>query len=254
VPSSPLFAFSGANLETIFALLPEDHAGFIVLTPPSPLSHKPTIGAWARWFTKAGIQTRQVLEKFLILAPDQAARMFNRIGGDNAFIGDYMVLNCTNEQDAEREIVDHVAKAQSEEGIDSSHCIRLFFRNGAIGMFSGDQRPVVFEAWINQRLRRLYGGKTPPEIPAANFAGLFNVDPTNGAYDMLIERRKTGPRIWLRSAQDANAQLAECTRGRWLVTQSLNVPRILKSNWTRRLLTRHPMTVKKPMSPIASLS
>jgi hypothetical protein len=110
---SPLCAFSGASLNSLSAIFPDLHVGTMVLKPPPPGSKKPGVGAWARWLDRAGIEARRAAGKFLILAPAQSQRLLERLGGSNAFLGGYVLLDCGASDEAERLISEQLALARA---------------------------------------------------------------------------------------------------------------------------------------------
>jgi hypothetical protein len=236
-PTAPHLFMSGATLDGLYTMLPERHIGAIILKPPPKNSKKPGLKFWAAWFKKAGIETQSGLGKFLILAPYQAQKMLQRLGGDNAFAGGYMVIDCQSADEAERIVQAQLATAQAGNQTSTEH-VRFYDLNGAVGPLNERERIDLFHNWLNQRLRRLYGGVTGNDIPDADFAGLFRINPAEGAFDFLIECRKNGPRVWLSSEKGSGPQLAECMRGRWAVVTQVTVPRILRTSMGKRILPK----------------
>jgi hypothetical protein len=236
-PGSQHLLISGASLDMLYSLLPDRHVGAIILKPPAQKSKKPGLDVWAAWFKRAGIEARKGLGKFLILAPDQARRMLDRVGGDNAFPGGYMVVDCQTTDEAERIIQAQLATAQAGGQTSMEH-VRFYDLDAAVGPLNDGERVQLFHDWLNQRLRRLYGGATGNDIPEVDFASLFKINPASGGFDFLIERRKAGPRVWLSNAAGSGSQLAECSRGRWVAISQVTAPRILMAPMAKRLFSK----------------
>jgi hypothetical protein len=233
-PSLPHITFAPAHLQTLAALLPERHAGSFFLKPPPASSRKPGIIAWARTLRKAGLDSQKVLDRWLVLSADQAARMLARLGGSNSYDQGYAVADCPNPDEIEKVFLGWADKSRIWVDPAVPEPVRFYFLNKMIGPLDANERHALFEAWINWNLRRLYGGKLPDDIPATDFAHLLRIDPASGIFELLIERRSFGPRIWLRDHEQLYAQMAECTRGRWLLADPLPIPRILKHRGIKR--------------------
>ncbi len=246
--SFPVVAFSVARLESLYEILPDKHTGALVLKPPPPNSKKPGLWAWARWLEKAGLKAHQSSGKFLILDSAQAKRLLDRMSGDNTFIGDYMILDSHDTEDAERIVSERFAKARPGEGDPSLDRGRFCCVNGVVGPLNDSEKRETFRKWFNFRLRRLYGGVLPPAIPDLDFARLFEMDPADGLFDLLIERRHIGPRIWFRIDQEKSAKFAECSRGRWIIVEVDGVPRYFKPQAAGSKLLR------RMIAPIGSCS
>jgi hypothetical protein len=107
-----------------------------------------------------------------------------------------------------------------------------------LGPTDDSQRRQIFQQWLTLRLNRLYGGVIPKEIPQPDFAALLSIDPASTISDILIERRRSGPKIWLRTQNQQTACLAECRHGRWTTTENLSAPKLLKSPVTKKLTRR----------------
>ena len=242
-PTLPHCTFSGADLQSLYPLFPDRHHGTLVLKPPSPASKKPGVRTWRRWFERAGISARPALDKFLILSPPEASRALERLGGGNDFVGGYMVLDCQTSAEAERLISEQLAKAKAGEAPSALEHVRFYYLDRLIGPLDDAARRVAFQAWIIRRLSRLYGGLLPNGVPQADFASLFGVDPADGIFDLLIERRNSGPRVWIRSYPGGSVQLAECDRGRWVVLRDVPAPRIFRATSAQARLASRALTV-----------
>ena len=104
------------------------------------------------------------------------------------------------------------------------YCLRKF-----VGPLDTSEKRDLFQGWITQRLGRLYGGALPADVLEIDFADLLDMDPADGQFDLLIERRRGGPRLWLYCKTLGNARRADCLDGHWSLLAVVPVPRILKS-------------------------
>ncbi len=228
--SAPYVTFSGANLKTLFTLVPEKHIGIMMLKPSRSGSQGRGVREFIRAFEQAGIQASQAAFNLLALATDQARRMLNRMGGDQAgFPGDYMVLECPTTEAAERLLQEQWANSQSEKDQLTPPQIRLYCLKRFVGPLDTSGKRELFQGWITQRLGRLYGGALPADVPEIEFADLLDMDPADGQFDLLIERRRGGPRLWLYCKKPGRAWRADCLDGHWSLLADVPVPRILKS-------------------------
>lgn len=240
-------AFSSASLDTLYPLLPQEHVGTLVLKPPMASSKKPGLGPWFRWITRAGLLARKALGTFIILEPDQARRALDRLGGDNPFVGDYLVLNSATADDAERFLTEELPHLTPDSTGSEAARVRVYLQNKGVGPLDDPRKLALFQNWITQRLARLYGGALPPHLPETDFARLFGIDPLAGLHEMLFERRRQTPRIWLGTqAQPPLAQLAQCQHGRWTVVGKLPPPAPLRRPRSQAKRTIAPTGGNRP--------
>jgi hypothetical protein len=74
----------------------------------------------------------------------------------------------------------------------------------------------------------LYGGAIPHDFTYPEVADLFGVDPTSGSLGILLERGKSGPRIWMREGEADQAAYGDCINGPWTLTPNQPVPEALR--------------------------
>jgi hypothetical protein len=226
-PSCPRLGLSNASLGTLHVLLPDAHVGTLVL--------KPTLPGSPRQLKAAGIETRQAMKRFVILSPTEARRLYDRLGSEESFSGDYFILDCKDNDEAEQILLQYFSGLSWLLGGSLPEKTRFHCAKSIVAPLEPDQRRQLFGRWISSHLSNLFGGQFPPDIPAADFAGLFNIDPADGAFDLLIERRSTGARIWLRNYETGSIQMAECLRGRWFNSSHAPTPKVFRKPLRKRL-------------------
>jgi hypothetical protein len=227
-----------AALDTLHAVVPERHVGGAMVIFPRSKGHGEGFLVWQRRLRHADIEAKAVAGTFLALSSADATRMVARIGDGFDLRCDYFVLDYQSADDAERFalewLIDNRIRTIVTDADAMSH-VKIFLLKGVAGPFDAGTSAEVFERWIERRLRKLYGGASPPATPAVRFAELLGVDPAAGTYSLLIERRRTGPRVWLHVAKQPTAMLAECQRGRWVMNPGQPLPAPLRQR--RSVLT-----------------
>ena len=234
--SSAQLAIANTDLRDLSALLPARHAGTLVLVPPLSAPRVPGLRDWERQFRDAGIDAHSMRDRCLVLMPDQVKVVLDRIGDEPCYSSDYFCLDCTSADEVERFLARLVEKADLGNRVKmrglsenaSAPEVELCFIDGVLSPVDDDTRRAMFQDQIQRQLDHLYGGVTPSDIPAVDFAALLGVDPADGAYALLIERRRAGPRLWIRKDKEQRGRRAECTNGRWLAVDDARVPRALK--------------------------
>jgi hypothetical protein len=230
--------FPGIDLATLYALAPEHHAGAIVLKPPfRTIQQKMGADGWAGRFKRAAIPCVRRQRNLLLFDALQAARFLQRLGEvEVKYIDDYAVLATDDIAELEQRLPTKAAGRLETRDFNDVGPLRLYLLRGAAGPFDAKARAALFQEWIDQRLARLLGGAIPTEIPEVDWAELFNIDPADGLYQILIERRKSGPIVWLRPYETGVTTSAKCANGRWQTTANVRTPRLL--NTRRRVLPK----------------
>lgn len=130
---------------------------------------------------------------------------------------------------------------QFPEGVSAPSLLRLYNWSRKTGPLDDAGKRQLFQDWLTLRLRRLYGGMTPTEVPHLDFEALLDIDPAQGPLAILLERRRSGPRVYLQLEARKCARLLRCTHGSWSVSGEVRPPKVLRVRRrpkpTRRLLS-----------------
>jgi hypothetical protein len=109
-PASLPIAISGIDLPLLYAILPDRHAGTIIVKPSQMGSDKkPGFKVWARRLKKQGIQVTTERGKFIVLSPPEASRMLQRLGGPNPPSAPYIVLETPSATNADFSLLAELA-------------------------------------------------------------------------------------------------------------------------------------------------
>ena len=241
---------SPANLHMLAEIAPARHEGTLMLKPPKG-SNKPLPGTVARRLKDAGLEAREVLQKFVVLGPDESRRLLSRMGAKETYEGGYMVLDCATAQEAERLLLEAAnGDATAEARLLQStqiHCL-----DQTLGPLSEAEAHALFQEWILLRLRRLYGGALPQEITAPEFRELFDFDASSEGCILLIERAKRGPHVWLRKMDEPFASRATFASGNWTMRKNLRAPRRMTRTPKTRAYKTMQAQIRSARSPVST--
>jgi hypothetical protein len=227
----PAIFLPGADIVALSIAFPGRHEGQLVLEPPraSAAHDKPSGWAWKRSLKKAGLSPRQLGNSFLLLSREDSARLIGRIGARTEFKVPYYVLDCIDTDHAAEFALSQIGQGVFTKLIESGDGrLRFFSKESVSGPFDAAQRRDAFERYLKTRLARLYGGALPRNTSYAEVARLFDIAPATRSIDVMLERRRANPRIWIHALEEPRAAYADCINGRWIVTANQPIPEALR--------------------------
>lgn len=223
---SPIVSINDARLFSLNQALPERHRGAMFLKPKKGKG-EPTVNGLASQLRKAGIECKCVIESYVALDRANAGHLIERLADDDSYEGRYGIVDMQTAEEVEKYLVQKPETAPGEIEITALTDAR-FVRWPGLAPLDDQSKRALFERWIMLRLARLYGGALPATTVDARFAALFGVQPEQGTFTIMVQRRASGPRVWLRSADEPSAQLATLERGRWTLYRDQALPTGLK--------------------------
>lgn len=187
---------------------------------------------------KHGIETKLVDKRFLLLAPNAAKLMFDRLGREPKTRAEYFIAPSADPAETEAWALRILRSEHGDktEEVEQLRDTPFFCRQHLVGPLNADELQPAFNRWMTQQVGRLYDFSVPRELKEADWFGLLAMKGGVDAANLLIEKRHGELRIHRHRMGEREARRATLAAGVWRTMDAVRLPAALRPRtWRRRI-------------------